>query len=122
MIKRQDEAVNEARKNLYHHGFELCEPIGDGGYATIYKVKSRQYNEDFAVKLIDLEYNEESSGVLPESFEAEINALINICHPNVIKIYDHFCSETLLYIILEYCPGGSVTDMIKKRGVIRAPK
>ncbi|OHS94573.1 Aurora kinase C [Tritrichomonas foetus] len=119
LIKRQEELLMEARKNLYHHGFELDAPIGDGGFATVYLVKSRQYHENFAVKLIDLEVDETQT--LPESFRAEISALINLYHPNVIKIFDHFCSETLLYIVLEYCPGGSISDLYKKHGCIRPP-
>lgn len=119
MYMRQQEMLNEARKTLYQHGYENLEPIGDGGFATIYKVTSRQYREDFAVKLIDFSLDDSSS--LPASFQAEITALTNLDHTNVIKIFNYFTSETILYIILEYCPGGSLKDYINKVGFIKQP-
>ncbi|OHS96458.1 CAMK family protein kinase [Tritrichomonas foetus] len=141
--KRQDEILDEARKVLYKHGYFLGNPIGDGGFATVYRVKSRQYDEDFAVKLIDLSVADDEplisfpedgvnhkitnnisqlNSALPSSFEAEINALTNLCHPNVIKIYNHFRSDTLMYIILEYCPGGCIKDLMEKSGYIKPPQ
>ncbi|OHS93261.1 CAMK family protein kinase [Tritrichomonas foetus] len=119
MKQHQDELLAEARKALYQHGYEDMVPIGDGGFATIYKVKNRQYQEEFAVKLIDLALDDTKT--LPESFRAEIRALLNLFHPHVIKIFDHFTSATLLYIILEYCPGGSLKDVIDRAGCIRPP-
>lgn len=111
--------MSEVRKSLYQHGFEIIRPIGDGGFATVYQVKSRQYNEDFVVKLIDL--STDDSNVLPSSFETEIDILSKLCHPNVIQFYNHFTSKSCLYIILEYCPGGSLKDVITKVGFIRPP-
>lgn len=114
---RQQEMLDEARKTLYQHGYEDLKPIGDGGFATIYKVTSRQYQQDFAVKLIDFSLDDSSS--LPASFQAEITALTKLDHPNVIKIFNYFTSETILYIILEYCSGGSLKDLINKSGFIK---
>ena len=114
-----EEILNEARKALYQHGYEEMVAIGDGGFASIYKVKNRQYQEEFVVKLIDLSLDE--SKALPESFRAEIVALTNIYHPHVIKIFDYFTSATLLYIILEYCPGGSLMEVVCGSQKLREP-
>lgn len=114
----QEEIVNEARKVLYQHGYDDMKAIGDGGYSTIYKVRSRQYQEDFVVKLIDLTLDESSTQIMPTAFKTEIEALTHLDHPHVIRIFDHFATKTLLYIILEYCPGGSLKDVIDKKGCI----
>lgn len=116
-----EETLNEARKALYKRGYENMQPIGDGGSATVFKVQSRQYQEDFVVKLIDLGIDDNSIKEIPSAFQAEIDSLIKLDHPHVIKIFDHFTSDTMLYIILEYCPGGSLKDMIDKEGYIRPP-
>ena len=67
MRSRTEAVLLEARKALYQHGFDLIKPIGDGGFATIYLVRSRQYATDneFVVKLIDLEGDDNQK--LPES-------------------------------------------------------
>ena len=134
MQSREEEALAEARKTLYQHGYENMRPIGGGGFASVYQITSRQYQEDFVVKLIDIRPDisveasiDDSSSPgnsqepLPSSFKAEITALINLYHPHVIKIFNHFNSQSLLYIILEFCPGGSLKDVISKIGFIKAP-
>ncbi|KAK8853900.1 hypothetical protein M9Y10_016445 [Tritrichomonas musculus] len=121
MYLHQEEIVNEARKVLYQRGYDDMKPIGDGGYATIYKVRSRQYQDDFVVKLIDLTLDESSNNIMPTAFKTEIDALTHLDHPNVIRIFDQFTTNTLLYIILEYCPGGSLKDIIVKNGFIPPP-
>lgn len=118
MYLHQEEIVNEARKVLYKHGYDGMKPIGDGGYSTIYKVRSRQYQEDFVVKLIDLTLDESPTKIMPTAFKAEIEALTHLDHPHVIRIFDHFSTDNLLYIILEYCPGGSLKDVIDKNGCV----
>lgn len=119
---RQEDVLNEARKVLYQRGFDIIRPIGDGGFATVYLIKSRQYSNpdsDFVVKLIDLALDESHS--LMNSFKAEIGALTKLCHPHVIQIFDYFTSKTLLYMILEYCPHGCIKDVISKQGAIHSP-
>ena len=119
---RQEDVLNEARKVLYQRGFDIIRPIGDGGFATVYLIKSRQYSNpdsDFVVKLIDLALDESHS--LMNSFKAEIGALTKLCHPHVIQIFDYFTSKTLLYMILEYCPHGCIKDVISKQGAIHGP-
>lgn len=120
MFTRHEALLAEARKALYQRGFDIIKPIGGGGFATIYHVRSRQYDtaeSDFAVKLIDISCDD--SNALPKSFQAEIKCLTNISHPNVIKIFDHFTSETVLYIILEYCEHGSLWDLVRSEGPLR---
>jgi serine/threonine protein kinase len=36
--------------------------------------------------------------------------------PNVIYLYDFVCTKQALYLFLEYCPGGSLGDVISKHG------
>ncbi|OHS99581.1 hypothetical protein TRFO_33955 [Tritrichomonas foetus] len=58
---------------------------------------------------------------MPLSVLAEIESLVNIIHPNVIHIYDYFQERDSVYMILEYCNGGSVADIIKKNGPYEYP-
>ena len=39
---------------LIKHDYSLCGLIGKGGFAAVYKVVSRKYDQEFAVKVIDL--------------------------------------------------------------------
>lgn len=47
----------------------------------------------------------------------EINILKRLDHPNVIKFIDAKKTENNIYLIMEFCNGGSLEDyVIKKRG------
>ncbi|OHT11565.1 CAMK family protein kinase [Tritrichomonas foetus] len=49
-----------------------------------------------------------------KSFDAEVNALLKLDHPHIIRLYDHFRDTSNFYLILEYCPNGSLMDLIQK--------
>ena len=114
MFVREKERLCEARKALYQRGYDIIRSLGSGGFSTIFLTRSRQYNTSeslFAVKLIDI--CREDSTELPKAFEAEIKCLTSILHENVIKIFDHFTSKTLLYIVLEFCEGGAIDGRVR---------
>lgn len=99
---------------LAKHNYELKDKIGSGGFASVYKCKNTRYNETFCVKVIELP--EDAKKSLSVSFDSEFQTLVKIIHPNIISIFDHFQSDHCLYLILEYCPNGSIADLIAKNG------
>ncbi|OHT08651.1 hypothetical protein TRFO_22736 [Tritrichomonas foetus] len=67
--------------------YELYERLGNGGSATVYKAHHAKYKMDFAVKVLEVK----KSNFM--EFEAEVNALIRLSHPNIIKLYKYFTFE-----------------------------
>jgi serine/threonine protein kinase len=49
-------------------------------------------------------------------------ALEAVWGPNVINVYETFTERGLSFMILEYCPGGSLLDLIKQEGPIRSDR
>ena len=47
----------------------------------------------------------------------EINILMKLDHPNIVKIFEFYNSPTPYYLITEYCEGGSLFDLINKNKV-----
>jgi serine/threonine protein kinase len=45
-------------------------------------------------------------------FDSESQALLNLHHPNIIRMYDYFRVVTQFFLILEYCPSGSLHEEI----------
>ena len=83
------------------------------GLLLQYKCKNLKYNEIFCVKAIEI--LEDKKG-LTTSFDSEFQTLVKIIHPNIITLYDYFKSDHYIYLILEYCPNGSLFDIMTKRG------
>lgn len=40
--------------------------------------------------------------------------LAKIQHPSIIKVYDIFINKNSYYVVMEYCKGGSIIDMIDR--------
>ncbi|XP_061876951.1 myosin-IIIa isoform X1 [Entelurus aequoreus] len=99
--------------------WEIIETIGKGTYGKVYKVLSKVDGSKAAVKILDPIHD------IDEEIEAEYNILKALSdHANVVKFYGMFYKKDVkcgdqLWLVLELCNGGSVTDLAKgmlKRG------
>uniref|UniRef100_A0A8C9W3P6 non-specific serine/threonine protein kinase n=1 Tax=Scleropages formosus TaxID=113540 RepID=A0A8C9W3P6_SCLFO len=93
--------------------WDIVETIGKGTYGKVYRVTNRKDGSQAAVKVLD------PISDVDEEIEAEYNILRSLSnHPNVVKFYGMFykaddISGGQLWLVLELCNGGSVTDLIK---------
>ncbi|XP_076858866.1 myosin-IIIb isoform X3 [Brachyhypopomus gauderio] len=93
--------------------WDVMETIGKGTYGKVYKVTSKKDGSQAAVKILDPIHD------VDEEIEAEYNILRSLSnHPNVVKFLGMFykADERVggqLWLVLELCNGGSVTDLIK---------
>ncbi|KAM4828741.1 myosin-IIIa [Thomomys bottae] len=93
--------------------WEITETIGKGTYGKVFKVLNKKNGQKAAVKILDPIHD------IDEEIEAEYNILRALSdHPNVVKFYGiYFKKDRLhgdkLWLVLELCNGGSVTDLVK---------
>ncbi|XP_038587407.1 myosin-IIIa [Micropterus salmoides] len=99
--------------------WEIIETIGKGTYGKVYKVLNKIDGSKAAVKILDPIHD------IDEEIEAEYNILKALSdHANVVKFYGMYYKKDVkcgdqLWLALELCNGGSVTDLAKgmlKRG------
>ena len=50
-----------------------------------------------------------------EKFRKEIDILMKLDHPNIIKLYEVFEAPNSLYLIMEECQGGELFDRLSER-------
>nr|CCC92330.1 putative protein kinase [Trypanosoma congolense IL3000] len=93
--------------------YEELGPIGMGNYGSVIKARNRQTQEITAIKLVLLVDKDERDFV-----QREISILKRCRHPNIVHYYGAHKSLSKLWIVMEYCEGGSV-DMVHK--VLRHP-
>jgi len=87
--------------------------LGSGAYSCVYEVMSQKYQKTFAAKVTPIDSSVmDDDGLL---VDAELNALIAIDHPHVIRIYDFFEHEGYLVLILEFCSGGTIQDFLSHK-------
>ncbi|XP_023050616.1 myosin-IIIa [Piliocolobus tephrosceles] len=99
--------------------WEITETIGKGTYGKVFKVLNKKNGQKAAVKILDPIHD------IDEEIEAEYNILKALSdHRNVVRFYGiYFKKDKVngdkLWLVLELCNGGSVTDLVKgflKRG------
>jgi len=97
----------------------LIQYIDSGCFAETYISKKEGSNMLYATKKIDLKYIAEEP-FLKKYIENEIVILNEIQHPNIVKLFDVKMREDFIYLIMEYCNGGSLlkalNDYIEKNG------
>ena len=93
--------------------YEPLSFIGKGNFGSITKIKRKVDGKILVWK----EFN---YGTMREKdrnrIVQEVNILHELHHPNIVKYYDRIIDKqnTKLYIVMEYCPGGDLSQLIKR--------
>lgn len=88
--------------------YELLHELGKGSYGAVYKARDTRTSELVAIKVISLTEGEEGY----EDIRGEIEMLQQCSHPNVVRYLGSYQGEECLWIVMEYCGGGSVADLM----------
>ncbi|XP_010470891.1 PREDICTED: serine/threonine-protein kinase 4 homolog A isoform X1 [Camelina sativa] len=88
--------------------YEFLNELGKGSYGSVYKARDLKTSEIVAVKVISLTEGEEGY----EEIRGEIEMLQQCNHPNVVRYLGSYQGEDYLWIVMEYCGGGSVADLM----------
>jgi serine/threonine protein kinase len=89
--------------------------LGAGGMAEVFLAHDRMLDRDLALKVLMEHYAKDERFVRRFQKEARSAAALN--HPNVVQIYDQGRAEDgRYYIAMEHMTGGSLEDLILRRG------
>ena len=79
--------------------YAKIERIGEGAYGVVYKARDRQTNATVALKRIRLSNDEEG---VPCTAIREIGVLMELRHPNIVRMHKVLHSENKLTIVFEF--------------------
>src|SRR5690242_16688126 len=91
--------------------YEIVTLLGQGGMATVYGARQPSMNRDVALKVIrpDLAATEE----IIERFEREVQIGGKLRHPHIVKAFDCGREGGIVYLVMEYIPGGSLANLLQ---------
>jgi len=108
--------LKKSHAKLTINDFKLNALIGIGSFGKVLHVTKLDTNKIYAIKVIKKEFIIENGEVENTKSERKIMEIIN--HPFIIKLRFAFQSDKKLYLVMDYCPGGELYNIIKKNGRI----
>ena len=104
-------------KHALYGKYEILEPIGTGGMATVYKAIQVSLNRTVALKVVHQNLVHDEEFIQRFLREAQISASLN--HPNIINIYDVSSIGSVYYIAMEFLEGLDIQKMINREGAVQ---
>ena len=93
--------------------FRIDRLIGRGGMGAVYQAEYEDIATPLAIKVL-LDPMEEDSE-LRSRFEAEIETLRRLRHPNIVRLFGFGQEEGLLYYAMEFVDGPSLQELLRRK-------
>ncbi|MCQ2288578.1 MAG: bifunctional serine/threonine-protein kinase/formylglycine-generating enzyme family protein [Muribaculaceae bacterium] len=128
--------VNLKNGTLLQGGkYKILNSLGKGGFGITYLAENTTLNHKVAIKelFLDSFFNrDEATNYVnvpvaanlktvehaKKKFLSEAKTLFGLNHPGIVRVHDAFEENGTLYYVMDYIDGGSLDDMVKRRGAI----
>lgn len=94
-------------EGISNYSIQKC--IGRGNFGDVYSAISQSSGEVVAIKVVHLDASEDDVAV----FIQEIQLLSRMRSNYVTKYFETFVNQMSIWIVMEYCGGGSCSDLLK---------
>merc|ERR1719210_1179764 len=90
----------------------------EGEFGTVWRAVDKKADKYVIIKLLDKAFlKKQQQQQSRNDVEREIKLMKVWRHDNIVALYDTFENEKSIFIVLEYCDGGSFSDKIKEQGI-----
>jgi calcium-dependent protein kinase len=97
----------ENRRNINDYYEITKNELGKGSYGKVHLGKLKGTNLKRAIKIIE---KAKVSNV--KRFKLEVEIMMRLDHPNILRLIDYFEDQKNVYLVLELCTGGELFDRI----------
>ncbi|KJE94074.1 serine/threonine-protein kinase ULK3 [Capsaspora owczarzaki ATCC 30864] len=105
-------ALKIVGRYVYH---PQTDRIGRGSFATVYRARYADAPGYVAIKRIK---KQKLSARLNENLDREVDILRLVKHPHIVQLYEIQASKENVYLIMEYCDGGDLSQFIRKKKLL----
>lgn len=95
---------------VYDNKYHFEKELGKGGFGRVFLAKEQVSNRLVAIKQLNNQDKAEQEKIV---YEIQVVAQFN--HPNIVTYHHHFYQDDLLFLVMEYCSGGSLRDAITSK-------
>ncbi|HET7690297.1 MAG TPA: Stk1 family PASTA domain-containing Ser/Thr kinase [Nocardioidaceae bacterium] len=86
--------------------------IARGGMATVYEALDERLDRPCAVKVMHQNMGDDHD--FAARFVREARSAARLSHPNVVSVFDQGDDDGTLFLVMEYIPGHTLRDVIRK--------
>ncbi|MDE3103044.1 MAG: serine/threonine protein kinase [Chloroflexota bacterium] len=91
--------------------YQILEPLGQGGMATVYKAFQPSLQREVALKVLRPGYAQDAE--FRERFEREAIAIAKLRHPHIVQVFDFEVAPSGEYVLaMEFLEGGTLKDRL----------
>ena len=100
-----------AKPKLQIPGCKIEEEVGRGGFGAVYRAR-RTDGSVVAVKVMLSRVDADDEAIA--KFKREVAITAGLVHPQIVRVLENGTSGAVFYFIMEFCDGGSVSDLMCK--------
>jgi serine/threonine protein kinase len=108
-------AANKGEQNMLAiPGYTVLKLLGKGAFGGVYLARHNQTGNEVALKVMLPEVAVHQWAV--DRFLREVENTKALRHPHVVNMLDYGYSDGTFFFTMEYCAGGTIADLMQRRG------
>ena len=97
---------------MSHEDFKVIKVVGKGAFGMVYLVHKKDTGQSYAMKLLKKEKVMQKNQL--QNTKSERIIMEQIKNPFIVQLHYSFESESKLYFVLDYLPGGELFYHLRK--------
>lgn len=90
--------------------YQIIEPLGVGGMATVYKAFQPSLEREVALKVLRPGFSEDPEFF--QRFQREARSIARLRHPNIVQVFDFEPLEGRYILAMEFLEGGTLKERV----------
>lgn len=115
-LERLLKEIEAQRSTQQIPGYSIKKKVGAGAMASVYLARQISLDRMVAIKVLPQKHSSNASFI--QRFYKEGRAAAKLNHPNIVQAYDVGRAGDFHYFVMEYVEGGTVHDILLKKGKI----
>lgn len=104
----------EPKKTVTLGNYTDVQTLAKGGMGTVFKACHSTLHKDVVIKKLSIRNNP----LIEKRFAREARLLMDLNHPNIVRMYEYSKQGSSHYLVLEYIDGCSLDKILAKRKIL----